>query len=133
MLGGRLAYAAGMPATRPPIWVGHIRLTVRDPRRALEFYATLGMHTVWAGEDMAIAELRGGTHLLLFAGEPTGGAAPFDLMVEDLHAAHTRYLDAGLEVSAVAERAGEHHHGFSVVDPDGHRISVYDDHTQGVT
>ena len=43
------------------------------------------------GSEVAIFELRGGTHLVLIAkSEIVPGDAPFDLMVEDLRTTHRR-------------------------------------------
>jgi hypothetical protein len=51
---------------KPPVWVGH----------------------VGRNEHVAVLEMRGGTHLILLPGTVTPGAAPFDLMVDDLDATH---------------------------------------------
>ena len=48
--------------SRPPLWVGHVAMTVTDPRAAHDWYVALGMRTVMAGDDFSITELRGGTH-----------------------------------------------------------------------
>lgn len=126
-----MVYAATMVDPRPTVWIGHIFLPVSEPRRSHDFYVALGMRSVEVADDFAIAELRGGTHLLLAPGEATGGDAPFDLMVEDVPATHARYIDAGLDVTAVS-RSVHHPQVFVVCDPDGYKVPVYDDHTVGV-
>ena len=46
---------------------------------------TIGMRSVVHGPEVAVLELRGGTHLVLIANaNAVAGEAPFDLMVEDL-------------------------------------------------
>ena len=114
---------------RPPVWVGHVAMKVSNPRAAHDYYVGLGMRPVLVEDDFAITELRGGTHLLLEAGETQPGDAPFDLMVEDLPATHERYREAGLDVSDIIP--GEIHDVFVLTDPDGHRVVVYDDHSEG--
>lgn len=104
-------------------------MTVREPVRSHDFYEALGMRSVWRGDDMAILELRGGTHLLCFRGDPERGDAPFDLMVEDLDAAHRRLSDLGVDVSDISR--GDIHDTFVVTDPDGVRVQVSNSHVEG--
>ena len=40
--------------SRPPLWVGHVSMTVTDPRAAHDWYVALGMRTVMAGDDFSI-------------------------------------------------------------------------------
>ena len=79
------------------------------------------MRGIFRGDDVAVLELRGGTHLVLI---PDAAAAPddagFDLMVEDLDAAHQAFHDRGYEVTQV-ER-GRIHYSFRVTEPGGNRI-----------
>lgn len=114
---------------RPALWVGHIRLTVSDVATSYRFYQQLGMRPVHQADGIAIAELRGGTHVIFEAGEPEGGDTPFDLMVEDLPAIHQRWQDEGLDVSDIIP--GDIHKVFVLTDPDGHRCVVYDSHVVG--
>jgi hypothetical protein len=90
----------------------------------------VGMRTIYRGDDMAILELRGGTHLLLFRGSGASGPAPFDLMVDDLDATHADMTTRGLSVSTITR--GEIHDTFTLTDPDGHEISVHNSHVEGV-
>jgi len=53
----------------PEIGVGHIALTVSDVAASARFYASLGLQPCHEGGGIAILELRGGTHLLLFSQE----------------------------------------------------------------
>ena len=115
---------------RPAVWVGHVAMTVEDPLRSHDFFVDAGMRTVFRGDDMAILELRGGTHLLLFRGEAEEGPAPFDLMVDDLDAVHADLTARGLAASAITR--GRIHNAFTLTDPDGHAITVQNSHVEGV-
>src|SRR5438046_2388147 len=59
----------------PEISVGHIALTVSDVAASTRFYAALGLQPCHEGGGIAILELRGGTHLLLFSRD-MGSAIP---------------------------------------------------------
>ena len=48
---------------RPPVWVGHLVLNVSDLSRSVEFWHEIGMRQVEKNDDVAMLELRGGTHL----------------------------------------------------------------------
>ncbi|NJN50424.1 MAG: hypothetical protein HC809_00105 [Gammaproteobacteria bacterium] len=81
---------------RPSMSVGHVVLKVPDPGVSLAFFLTLGLRQIAATPDVGIAELRGGTHLILLRSDaPAAGAAPFDLMVDDIDATHAALRSAG--------------------------------------
>jgi hypothetical protein len=46
---------------RPPVWVGHVVMAATDVVRTARFWDAIGLRSVYAGDDMAIFELRGGT------------------------------------------------------------------------
>jgi catechol 2,3-dioxygenase-like lactoylglutathione lyase family enzyme len=52
---------------RPPIWIGHVVLETDRLEASAQFMRTIGMRPVHQGPDVAIFELRGGTHLILTA------------------------------------------------------------------
>jgi catechol 2,3-dioxygenase-like lactoylglutathione lyase family enzyme len=114
---------------RPPVWVGHLALNVSDLERSSTFWAAVGMRQVERNDQMTIFELRGGTHLLLFQSDPAPGAAPFDLMVEDIDATHAAWTERGLNVSEI--QRGQIHDGFDLTDPDGYVVSVRNSHVVG--
>jgi hypothetical protein len=92
----------------------------------------LGMRPVHLGPEVSVLELRGGTHLILMLkDEVAGGAAPFDLMVDDLRASHKRYEALGLHLSAIEVRPHIDHEVFSVREPAGHVITVFSSHWSG--
>lgn len=121
-----------MTDERPPIAIGHVSIRVSDVAAAATFFETLGLRPVVQRETMAILELRGGTHLLLFRAKGRPRAGPvrsFDFMVDDVHRAHQAATAAGLEPTGMAhDRLGNHDY-FSVEDPDGHVFTIYSSHT----
>jgi catechol 2,3-dioxygenase-like lactoylglutathione lyase family enzyme len=114
---------------RPPVWIGHAVLTVRDLNRANDFWRAIGLREIDHNDEIAILELRGGTHLILVPGDPSETEAPFDLMVDDLDATHTEWERSGLEISPI-ER-GRIHSAFVVRDPDGREVRVNNSHVVG--
>jgi hypothetical protein len=87
----------------------------------------LGMRPIAQGEGFAVLELRGGTHLVLLpAPEPASGAAYFDLMVEDLDAAHADLRARGFDPSEI--QPGGIHRSFSVRSPSGHTLQFNSSH-----
>ena len=119
-------------SSRPSIAFGHVCLTVSDVAASARFYEALGCHAVHDSEAMAILELRGGTHLMLFAGEPADRAQPgFDLMVDDVQAFRARLVAARIECGELARHEPSGHLHFTCADPDGYQLVVYSDHTDG--
>ncbi len=115
---------------RPPVWIGHAFLTASDVARSADFWRGLGMREIERNAEVAVLELRGGTHLLLIPGRPaTGADAPFDLMVEDLDGTHAEWKAKGLDPSPIEHR--NFHDGFTVRDPDGYRVTVNSSHVEG--
>ncbi len=111
----------------PPVWVGHIVLRTRRQKESEAFMRALGMRLIAAEDDAVILELRGGTHLILLDDKNAeAGDAPFDLMVDDLDAAHRICKDQGLAPTAIDK--GRNHRSFSVAEPSGHKIKVFDSH-----
>ena len=90
------------------------------------------MRPVYDGDDIAIFELRGGTHLLLFPGDaaPAGTDTPFDLMVDDIDTTRADWEARGLAPSELSSAAGDHLR-FTVRDPDGYTLTVFNSHVMG--
>lgn len=117
---------------RPPVWVGHVFLQSADVAAADAFWTRVGMRPIARGDDFAVLELRGGTHLLLLASEarvPAGTPCPFDIMVEDLEAAHARYRELGFAPSELVR--GSIHDSFRLVDPNGYVVTIQSSHVSG--
>ena len=113
---------------RPPGWVGHVRLPTPDIAMTREFMLAVGMRPIVHGEDFAVLELRGGTHLVLVPGAAAApGVAGFDLMVEDIHATHRQFQELGFAPSEIEK--GRIHESFTLQCPSGHLIKFNSDHT----
>lgn len=112
---------------RPSVWVGHIELHTERLDESEAFMRAIGMRPIASGEGYAVLELRGGTHLVLAQRQGViAGPAPFDLMVDDLEAAHRQYNAAGLQPSAI--ESGSIHSWFTLREPGGHVITVNSTH-----
>jgi catechol 2,3-dioxygenase-like lactoylglutathione lyase family enzyme len=114
---------------RPAVWVGHVAMKASDPARTHDFFVAAGMTSVHRGDDFAITELRGGTHLIIQPGATEPGDAPFDLMVDDLVAFHRDLRERDVDVSDIV--AGDIHDAFVITDPDGQRVVVCNSHVVG--
>ena len=117
---------------RPGVAVGHIRLDVNDVPSEFSFFVKHGMREILNRDDFAILELRGGTHLILQKSEnqvEQGTRTPFDLMVDDIDAAFSKYAADGLSTTPI-ER-GNIHDSFTVTTPTGYVIPVNSSHVAG--
>jgi catechol 2,3-dioxygenase-like lactoylglutathione lyase family enzyme len=128
----------------PPVAIGHVAMTVGDLEASYRFYVDLGLRTMGKSEDMAILELRGGTHLLLFkrGGPAEGGdegpldqppTAALDLMIagrsqEDLAAFRNRLVEGGHAPDPILNQRFFGHYVFKARDPDGAEITVSTSH-----
>lgn len=100
--------------------------------QSASFMQALGMRAIFLGPQISVLELRGGTHLILMLKpEVKGGAAPFDLMVDDLHEAHRRYTAQGFAPSAIEPRPAIDHEVFTLREPAGHVITISSSHASG--
>src|SRR5437870_5837751 len=116
---------------RPPIWVGHVVLETNRLEETAQFMQRIGMRPIVQKADFAVLELRGGTHLVLI-GKPdvNPGTAPFDLMVEDLHATHKKFTDLGMAPTPI-ESVPPEHERFFVREPAGNSIACFSYHVSG--
>lgn len=114
---------------RPTVAVAHVVLETDRMDESAAFMQAIGMRPVFLGPQVSVLELRGGTHLLLMRRDQlTPGPAPFDLMVDDLHAAHERFTALGLAPSAIEVRPAIDHEVFTVREPAGQVITVFSSH-----
>ena len=117
---------------RPPVAVGHVRLSVIDVGAAACWLETVGLRPIVTMDGLAVLELRGGTHVVVRLAETRpapGTAAPFDLMVDDVDATHRAYAEKGLSPSPI--RRGRIHDSFEVAGPDGWVFTVNSSHASG--
>lgn len=116
---------------RPSVWVGHVVLETNRLEESEQFMRKIGMRPIVKKPNVAILELRGGTHLVLLAkSEITEGAAAFDLMVDDLRATHKQFTALGLAPTPI-ETASPDHKRFTVREPAGHVITFFSNHVSG--
>ena len=128
----------------PPVAIGHVAMTVGDLEASYRFYVDLGLRTMGKSDSMAIMELRGGTHLLLFrrGGPDEGGdESPFDqdpaktldLMIagrseDDLASFRDRLVKGGHAADPILGRRFFGHYVFKARDPDGNQVTVSTSH-----
>jgi len=123
-----------MPARndqRPPVWVGHVYLPVQDVPSTARWLETVGLRPIVVRDEAAVLEMRGGTHVVVRPGPAAGGGAPFDLMVDDIDAAHSAYAEKSLSPSPIhrgSVKARFDHDSFELLGPDGWVFTVYSSH-----
>jgi catechol 2,3-dioxygenase-like lactoylglutathione lyase family enzyme len=133
----------------PAAAFGHFVMKVNNINSSYQFYTKLGLRPFGIFPDLAIIELRGGTHILLFnkndelpsslSSSHLGqrGASfneQLDLMIDgksrsDLELYRATLMEKGLSVDAIAQDQFFGHDYFQLVDPDGNGITVYTSHT----
>lgn len=117
---------------RPPLGVAHVVLETDRIGESARFMTTIGMRTIFEGPDVCVYEMRGGTHLILMRKNTiVPGNAPFDLMVDDLHATHRRFESLGLAPSPIEGRPAIDHEVFTIREPAGHVITFFSSHVSG--
>lgn len=117
---------------RPAAGVAHVVLHTDRMERSARFMRTIGMRPIFDGPEVSVFELRGGTHLLLMRrDEVVEGDAPFDLMVDDLHAEHRRFQALGLDPSPIEARPAIDHEVFTLREPAGNVITFFSSHASG--
>ena len=132
----------------PVVAFGHFVMKVSDIDVSYEFYTKLGLRPFGKFPDLAVVELRGGTHILLFTKDDElasslssshlgqRGASfdeQLDLMIDgksrsDLELYRATLMEKGLSVDAIAQDKLFGHLYFQLVDPDGNGITVYTSH-----
>ena len=112
---------------RPLAATGHLFLKAKDFRAAAERLKAVGVRSIVDGKNVAVLELRGGTHIVVRQNDVDElHEAAFDLMYDDLDAAHTMFAAAGFEVSDI--EVGRIHRGFNATAPERFVIRVLDSH-----
>jgi hypothetical protein len=92
---------------------------------------TIGMRPIALRSEVAVFELRGGTHLVLVAKATVQpGAATFDLMVDDLESTYERFVSLGLNPTPIESVLSDHRQ-FVVQEPSGHSITFFSSHVAG--
>jgi catechol 2,3-dioxygenase-like lactoylglutathione lyase family enzyme len=137
-----------MEDSLPAAALAHFVMKVKNIEATYRFYSGLGLRALDTFPGLAIVELRGGTHLLIFQKDddqssalqnshlgqrPDFGSEKLDLMIAghtkaNLELYRTGLIDKGYSPSPIAERALYGHHYFSIQDPDGNGVSFYTSH-----
>jgi hypothetical protein len=116
----------------PSVCVAHVVLETNCMNDSAQFMRMVGMRPVFDGPDVSVYEMRGGTHLLLMRRDQVApGIAPFDLMVDDIYAAHSLFTGLGLNPSAIEARPAIDHEVFTLREPAGYIFTVYSSHVSG--
>ncbi len=115
------------PDPRPAVWIGHVGLYSQKVPETIDFMLAIGMREIARGDDFAVLEMRGGTHLVVTA-DPQSSLlrGSFDLMVDDIDAAHTRFVELGFDPGEI-ER-GNIHDSFEMREPGGTTILFNSSH-----
>jgi catechol-2,3-dioxygenase len=128
--------------------VAHLVFKVADLKSSCQFYSNLGIPPFAVDEQVAIIELRGGTHLLLLevdqkaeedvAQSVTGQfhkrfSEQFDLMIKgkglnELKKYRLELISRGIAAGEIPDETFFGHHLFCVKDPDGNGITIYTSH-----
>jgi catechol 2,3-dioxygenase-like lactoylglutathione lyase family enzyme len=134
--------------TLPAAAIGHFVMKVANLGASYQFYSDLGLRPMGIFPDVAIVELRGGTHILLvpekdetpfpLTSSHLGQRAAFfnehlDLMINgktrsDLEAYRAMLLQNGIPADEIAQEKFFGHDYFQLADPDGHGVTVYTTH-----
>jgi len=117
---------------RPPLAVGHVHHRVADVVKAADWYESLGMRRIWRDSDVAVLEIRGGTHMVLLPAKKriaAGTEAPFDFIVDDVDAARSACLKKGFKPGRM--KRGSIHDSFDLTDPSGYRLTIHSSHASG--
>ena len=115
---------------RPGAAIGHVFLKVSDVAGAMQFFAGQGLRPIGEGDDFAVLELRGGTHLLLMRTRQRikpHTEAPFDLMVDDIDAARELCKAKGLKPSRI--QRSHFHRTFTIIGPEEYVLTITSSHT----
>ena len=112
---------------RPAVWIGHVGMFTPDITASKKFMLQVGMREIFSDETVAVLEMRGGTHLVLTGDKDAGIIrGSFDLMVDDIDAAHQQLIELGYQPTAI-ER-GNIHDEFDVTEPGGTSIHFNSSH-----
>ena len=96
-------------------------------RRVEQVHATHRHAAGRSGDEFAVLEMRGGTHLVLTS-DPDSNLVKgsFDLMVDDLDATHARFSELGLGPGDIDR--GQIHDCFELREPGGSLITFNSSH-----
>src|SRR6202795_3557152 len=128
--------------------VAHLVFKVADLKRSCQFYSNLGIPPFFTDDEVAIIELRGGTHLILLSVDSVAGegiaesltgqfhmrfSEQFDLMIEgkglnELEEYRLELISRGIAAGEIPDETFFGHHLFCTKDPDRNGITIYTSH-----
>jgi catechol-2,3-dioxygenase len=128
--------------------VGHLVFKVADLKSSCQFYSNLGLPPFAIDQEIAIIELRGGTHLILLAVDELAGeglaesvtgqfhkrlSEQFDLMIKgkglnELKKYRSELISRGIAAGEIPDETFFGHHLFCIKEPDGNGITIYTSH-----
>jgi catechol 2,3-dioxygenase-like lactoylglutathione lyase family enzyme len=129
--------------------VAHLVFKVIDLKRSCQFYSNLGIPPFFTDDEVAIIELRGGTHLILLSVDSMAGegiaesltgqfhkrfSEQFDLMIEgkgldELKKYRSEIISRGIAAGEIPDEMFFGHHLFCITDHDGNGITIYTSHS----
>lgn len=119
-------------SVRPAVGIAHVVLETDRMDASRQFVRIIGMRPIFDGPEVSVYEMRGGTHLILMRKDRIApGNAPFDLMVDDLHATHERFRMLGFDPSPIEARPAIDHEVFTAREPAGHVLTFFSNHASG--
>jgi catechol 2,3-dioxygenase-like lactoylglutathione lyase family enzyme len=144
-----LALSEMKTAVDSELAVAHLVFKVADLKSSCQFYSNLGIPPFFIDEEVAIIELRGGTHLILLSVDSMAGdgvaesltgqfqkklSEQFDLMIEgkgldELKKYRLQLISRGIAPGEIPDETFFGHHLFCVLDPDGNGITIYTSHS----
>jgi len=111
-----------MNSNLPAAAFAHFILKVNDVDASYQFYTKLGLRSCGIFPDLAIIELRGGTHILLFG---KNEVLPLSLTSSQL-GQRGGFFHERLDLMIEDQLFG--HDYFQLTDPDSNGITVYTSH-----
>jgi len=144
-----LALSEMKAAVDSELAVAHLVFKVTDLKSSCQFYSNLGIPPFFIDEEVAIIELRGGTHLILLSVDSMAGegvaesltgqfqkklSEQFDLMIEgkgldELKKYRLELIGRGIAAGEIPDETFFGHHLFCIQDPDGNGITIYTSHS----
>jgi catechol-2,3-dioxygenase len=143
-----LALSEMKTAVDTELAVAHLVFKVADLKSSCQFYSNLGIPPFAIDEEVAIIELRGGTHLILLSVDSMDGeglaesltgqfhkrfSEQFDLMIggkgpDELKKYRSELISRGIAAGEIPDETFFGHHLFCIKDPDGNGITIYTSH-----
>lgn len=123
--------SASLQNQKPGVWIGHVFMESLKINETLDFLKLIGVRVVGIFGEMAVLELRGGTHIVLKSvKESITTEVSFDLMVDDLEAQRQELIEHNYQPSEIQK--GRVHNAFEVTEPGGNKIRFNNSHVVGI-